>query len=68
MTDQEMIEVYNGLDSQCGDIEDQIEDLKGDMDTMCDEANGVEEGWLKTHGCSCKLVGIENSCLHKGIK
>ena len=64
MTDTEMIEVYNGLDGQSGDIEDQIEDLKSDRDTMYDEMDGVEEEWLETHKCRCGLVGREKSCSH----
>lgn len=64
MTDQEMIEVYNGLDGQCGDIEDQMADLDSDRETICDQMNDVEEEWRKTHGCSCELIGIESSCSH----
>lgn len=64
MTEAEMIEEYNELDDKCGDLQDRIDDLNSDLETVCGEMGEVEEEWLKTHKCACGLIGLENSCSH----
>lgn len=68
MTDQEMIKVYCELDDEYGNIHDQIDNLEEDKDALCDEMDGVKYEWLKTHKCSCDLIGQRCRCSHKDVK
>lgn len=68
MDDQDLIYEYERLNDDAMDLDDQLNSVNEQIEDINLQMGGVEEEWLKTHKCSCGLIGLRNGCSHEEVK
>ena len=59
MTDKEILSSYRKQEHNEDQIEDQIAELKKELDQAGDRKQQLAEEWAKSHDCACGLLGFQ---------
>lgn len=64
LEEKHLIAQFNSLEKHREELDDQRARIKAKMNEVDHQLVKIEDEWLKTHDCSCGLLGM--SCYHKG--
>lgn len=62
MTPEQIKSEYEKVGQAYSRADDRLADAQAEMEVLSDEMQSLEAKWLKTHPCSCELIGIR--CVH----